>query len=174
VVHGIVTRHGGGIAVESVEGQGTTFTVILPRAGSEEFPAVNDVAVADQPADRGHGERVLVVEDERTTRTGLHESLTALGYEVVSVASGEEAGLLPADPPFALLLTDLMLPGIRGAQLAAGLRDRWPGLRVVLMSGYTDDEALRREVEVCGVRFLQNPFEIGALARELRAALRGE
>lgn len=172
VVHGIVTRHGGSIAVESVEGQGTTFTVILPRAGSGEFPAVKDVAETDHPDDRGHGERVLVVEDEHTTRTGLHESLTALGYDVVSVASGEEAGLLPADPPFALLLTDLMLPGIRGAQLAAGLRDRWPNLKVVLMSGYTDDDALRREVEACGVRFLQKPFEIGALARELRAALR--
>ena len=116
---------------------------------------------------------MLVVEDEDGAREGLAELLTMLGYEVTAVGSGEEAGALPAEPAPDLLLTDLMLPGIDGAALAAGLRDRWPRLKVVLMSGYTEDEAVRRGVEEGAVHFLQKPFDVAALARAVRAALAG-
>jgi DNA-binding NtrC family response regulator len=119
----------------------------------------------------GHGERILVVEDEDAAREALRDILESLGYEVVAAASGEEAGLLPAEEPFDVLLTDLMLPGVGGAQLVVGLQDRWPALRVILMSGYTEDEVARRGIGEGTVRFLQKPFDMNRLAREIRAAL---
>ncbi|MFI5142674.1 MAG: PAS domain S-box protein, partial [Thermoanaerobaculales bacterium] len=140
VVHGIVTQAGGRIEVESIAGKGTVFRVLFPRAEAPTPPVVQERPAASS-SDAGRGERILIVEDEGGTREGLREIVTSLGYEVVAVASGEEAGSLPAEPSFDLLLTDLMLPGIAGPELAVGLHERWPELRVILMSGYTEDEA---------------------------------
>ena len=111
------------------------------------------------------------MEDEDGAREGLRDILRSLGYEVVAAASGEEARALPAEPPFDVLLTDLMLPGISGPQLAAGLQERWPSLRVILMSGYAEDEAVRTGVGEGAIRFLQKPFDMARLAREIRGAL---
>lgn len=77
---------------------------------------------------------------------------------------------LPVAPALDLLLTDLMLPGIAGPDPAVGLQERWPGLRVILMSGHTEDEAVRRGVDKGNGHFLQKPFDVTALAREVRAA----
>ncbi len=170
VVHGIVSAHGGRIDLESAPGRGTTFRIVLPRAASGTHLIVSDAVVAGELA-TGRGERVLLVEDEEAARAGLIEILTMLGYRVDAVGSAEEAGRLPAKPPFDLLLTDLMLPGASGSDLARGLRERWPGLKVILMSGYANDEAVRRGVAAGAVRFLQKPFDMETLARELRAAL---
>ncbi len=171
VVHGIVTRHGGRIEVESAGGRGTTFRIILPTSGSGALPVVTEAAKAAVELPVGQGERVLVVEDEGATREGLRDILRNLGYEVVAAASGEEAGELPVEQPFDVLLTDLMLSGVSGSQLAAGLQERWPSMRVILMSGYPEDEALRSGVDQRKVRFLQKPFDIARLAQEIRAAL---
>ena len=170
VVHGIVDQAGGNIEVESASGTGTVFKILFPRTSLGAPLPVVDVPAAFEPA-AGHGERVLVVEDEDAARQGLLEILTALGYDAAAVASGEDAGALPAKPPFDLLLTDLMLPGIAGPELAVGLHERWPQMRVILMSGYAEDEAVRRGVRSGQVRFLQKPFDIATLARELRSAL---
>ena len=144
VVHGIVTQAGGRIEVENVGGRGTIVRVLLPRAAAGTPPEAQE-ATAEPRAVAGRGERVLIVEDEDGAREGLRDILTGLGYETVAVASGEEAGTLPDEPPYDLLLTDLMLPGIAGPELAVGLHERWPALRVILMSGYTEDEAVRQD-----------------------------
>jgi PAS domain S-box-containing protein len=171
VVHGIVAQHGGRIEVESAVGKGTTFKVTLPGVALGESAAVGAPGTATSDLPMGKGERVLIVEDEEAARATLRDILVSLGYEVVATGSGEEAGLLPADPPFDLLLTDLMLPGISGQALVRGLRDRWPAMKIVLMSGYTDDEAVRHGVSLGEVAFLQKPFGISSLARELRVTL---
>jgi PAS domain S-box-containing protein len=171
VVHGIVASHGGRVELQSEVGTGTRIRVVLPEKAGPAGPRAVPPASAALPA--GHGERVLVVEDEVAARQGLAEILVMLGYEVITVGSGESAGLLPDDPPFDVLLTDLMLPDVDGAALAQGLIDRWPKLKVIIMSGYGEDEALRHARELGPVVFLQKPFDIGTLARELRAALEG-
>src|SRR5664280_263112 len=171
VVHGIVTQHGGVVTFEDRPGGGTSFRVALPRAGSGEHPIVSTPTVDTSSSPAGHGERVLVVEDEEGARQGLAEILRMLAYDVVAVGSGEEAGLLPHDPGFDVLLTDMMLPGCAGSDLARGLLERWPTLKVILMSGYTEDEAVRRGALAGRLRFLQKPFDMGSLAREIRGAL---
>ncbi len=173
VVHGIVDSHRGTVEVESRVNVGTNVRVVLPRSAPGPEPAA---PTEDGPArwPTGSGERLLVVEDEESARRSLMEILTMLGYEVRAVGSAEEAGLLPLEPRFDLLLTDLILPGASGADLARGLVDRWPGLHVVVMSGYTDDVEIRRGISRGEVRFLQKPFDIQALASELRAALHDE
>jgi PAS domain S-box-containing protein len=176
VVHDIVAWHAGYIDLVTEVGHGTTFTIVLPAAQSPRGAAVATAGPKPTPPlfpTQSAGERILVVEDETGARDALRQVLQALGYTVTTTASAEEAGLLPATPPFQLLLTDIMLPGILGTEVAAGLQDRWPGLHVILMSGYLPDDAVRREVESGRVRFLQKPFGVATLAAEIHSALTG-
>ena len=170
VVHGIVAHHAGRLELETHEGRGTRIRVVLPCPGPGAAASSRAPAAAVELA-AGHGERVLVVEDEDGARDGLREILTSVGYETVAVGSGAEAGVLATEPGFALLLTDLMLPDVAGQDLAASLQARWPALAVVFMSGYAEDDALRRGIEAGRVRFLQKPFGMHALTTALRAAL---
>jgi PAS domain S-box-containing protein len=170
VVRAIVEQHGGAIQLESGVGRGTTFRITFP-ASDAAAAASDGPSSGDKPLPRGRGERVLIVEDEQGAREGIAEILTSLGYTVFAAASGEDAQALPAEPPFDLLLTDLMLPGMAGPELAVEMVGRWPRLRVILMSGYTEDEAVKRRIAAELVRFLQKPFDMARLAHEVRAAL---
>ncbi|HXY70568.1 MAG TPA: PAS domain S-box protein [Gemmatimonadales bacterium] len=170
VVHGIVTQHGGEVDVQSTVGKGTTFRVLLPRRADASDGAAPATA-AGGALPRGDGQRVLLVEDNDAVRRAFERLLLRLGYDVRAVASAEEAEALPMPQPIALLLTDMVLPGVSGAVLAARLRERWPTLRVIFMSGYTEDEVLRKKAALGEERFLQKPVDLPTLAREVHAAL---
>lgn len=172
VVHGIATQHGGRVEVVSEVGQGSTFSVFLPRASGQlttkPWPGTDDALPA------GKGQRLLLVEDEAVARESLAQVLQSLGYLVTAVASAEEAVLLPEEPKYDLLLTDFLLPGASGVQLAAQLVDRWPNLKLVVMSGYAQDQVLKERVWAGKIRFLQKPFTVEHLARELALALQAQ
>lgn len=173
VVHGIVAAHQGHIDIDTTVGVGTRIRVSLPRATGTAGAAPDDELDVEQAVVEGGGERVLVVEDEPGARDGLRDILTFLGYRVETAPSGEDALSLPVEPGFEILLTDVMLPGTSGLEVARQLGARWPGLKVILMSGYAADETLRRGVTAGHLRFLQKPFDMATLAREIRAALEG-
>jgi PAS domain S-box-containing protein len=170
VVHGVVIEHGGTVGLSSVPGEGTSVRIELPRTTAEPAaPRPLRGGFADIVP--GHGERVLVIEDEEGARQGLWDVLGLLGYRVVAVGSGDEAGLLPQSSHFDALLTDYMLPDATGPQLVQGLCERWPGLRVIVMSSYSEDEVRHQPEFGDTMSFLQKPFDMGTLARKLRLAL---
>lgn len=172
IAYRFVQNHGGRIDVESGTGNGTLLRVVFPAA---DVPStVSAAAETGSELIPGQGEQILVVEDEEATRDGLAALLGMLGYSVRTSQNGEDALALPAMPAPDLLLTDVLLPGITGAVLAEQLRERWPRLKVILMSGYTSDIALLRSATGKPARFLQKPFEMARLSRELRAALDDE
>ncbi|MDP3767351.1 MAG: ATP-binding protein, partial [Dehalococcoidia bacterium] len=153
--YGIAKQHGGFISVYSELGIGTTFKVYLPRAGG--------VAAGPAPvgeAARGGTETVLLVEDDPKVRNVTARMLHTLGYTVLEAGSAEQAltRLQAHRGPVHLLITDAVLPAVGGRQLAGQVQAARPGTRVLYMSGYTDDVALKHRLLERGVHFLQKPF----------------
>jgi CheY-like chemotaxis protein len=172
-VYRIVTHSGGHISVYSEARRGTSFKVYLPRIAAGAFvPPPLDVEAAGAA---GGGETVLLVEDAEALRRMTREVLEAAGYTVLEAASGGEALRLSGahQDRIHVLLTDLVMPDMGGRELAGWLRVADPQLRVMFMSGYTDQAAVERGEVADGARFLQKPFASDRLLRVLREALDG-
>jgi PAS domain S-box-containing protein len=169
VVHGIVAAHGGRIAAECPAEGGTLIRVELPLQGPAAVP--EPVAASEEDVPTGRGERVLLVEDDQAAREGLSGILEMLGYSVVAVGAGEEAVGIDEQVPFAIVLTDSMLPGMPGIEVVRRLRERRPALKAILMSGYAAPGVIEAAVAMNQLRFLQKPFEMADLARTLRDVL---
>ncbi|MBI4877675.1 MAG: PAS domain S-box protein [Acidobacteria bacterium] len=168
-VYGIVRQNGGWIAVRSEPGKGTTFRIYLPRA--EAGPAKPDAA--PPPMELHGSETILVVEDQADVRRLATRVLEAHGYTTLQAGSGAEALQLVRDHagPIHLLLTDVVMPGMNGRELAGELTPRRPEMKVLLMSGYSESVVARRGVLDPGFTLLAKPFTSDELASAVRRVL---
>lgn len=167
-VHGIVTQSGGDLQITSTLGEGTTFNIYLPAAN------VAQQRMPKRGAQAAPGsETVLVVEDVEVVRSLLHKILEDKGYEVITANGGAEAIELvrTLSRPVDLLVTDMVMPGMSGRDLCRELHILHPDLRVIYMSGHTQDAALHQEAETGQVDFLQKPFSVNALVELVRQVL---
>ncbi len=170
-VYGIVTQSGGEVRLDSAPGRGTTVDILFPRA--EERPPDPAPAGAESArGPRGSG-TILLVEDEEGVRALAEEILTAAGYRVFVAAAGREALEVCAGHggTIDLLLTDVVMPGLSGRELARRIRAAHPGVRLLYISGYTDAELHRHGVLEGGFSLLEKPFTPEELERRVREIL---
>lgn len=171
VVYGIVKQIGGLILADSEPGQGTTFKIYIPSVEEEAADLIEDERL---PTDDFTGsETILVVEDDERLLALGRKILTQKGYRILGAKSGEEALEVykAADTRIDLLLTDVVMPGMNGRELAEHMESLRPGLKVLYMSGYTDDTITRHGVLPEGIEFLEKPFTMEGLARKVRGVL---
>jgi PAS domain S-box-containing protein len=168
-VFGVVKQSGGGIYVYSEPGRGTTFKIYLP--------AGHGAATADLDADNGQAQRgsetIMVVEDDPGVRDLVRLMLEANGYHVLAVADASEAARVCAASRVDLLLTDVVMPDVNGRALAERLSDIAPGMRVLFMSGYSDEAVHRHGQLTKTAAFLEKPFTERALTLKVREVLDG-
>jgi CheY-like chemotaxis protein len=168
-VHAIVTRSGGSVSVDSEVGKGTSFKVHFPRTDAAEVVAETPSLVA-----RPHtgAETVLVVEDADGLRELTRRLLLRQGYTVLVAQNADEAlDLFEQNPSIGVVLTDVVMPGASGPELTSRLVERRPGLKVIYMSGYTDEAIVQHGVLKPGIAFLHKPFTSETLGRKIREVL---
>jgi PAS domain S-box-containing protein len=169
-VYGIIQQSGGSICVQSEPGHGTTFKIYLPRAHELAAAAESGVEETNKP---GGNETVLLVEDEDAVRHMAQEILQSNGYCVLDASNGNEAVRVSAEHKgtIDLMVTDVVMPQLGGRELAEKLFVTRPEMRVLYMSGYTDDAIVHHGVVDGRASFLEKPFTSDALARKIREVL---
>jgi two-component system, cell cycle sensor histidine kinase and response regulator CckA len=169
-VYGIVTQAGGDVSIASEPGLGSTVTVLLP-AGTT--PVAAEPAPAEEPATAGHGETLLVVEDEAALREVAGRILSGAGYAVLTAEGGAEALELAAahDGTIDLLVSDVVMPGMLGKELAERLVAARPETRVLFMSGYAQPVLASQGTLDPGVVLLEKPFTAAGLLAAVRRRL---
>jgi CheY-like chemotaxis protein len=168
-VYGIVKQSGGHISVYSEISHGTTFKIYLPE---HDAPGMTEPAAVEGAIPRG-SETVLLVEDEDVVRGLARQILEQAGYHVLEASRGEEALRLCAahEQPIQLVLTDVVMPETSGKEVADRLRTLRPEIKVLFMSGYTDEAIVHHGVLDAKVEFIQKPFTPVALARKVREVI---
>ena len=171
-VYGVIKQSDGYIGVESAPGRGATFRIYLPRLEGAADAAAEDVAPPAGAAAHG-SETILIAEDETTVRAVATQALERRGYRVLQAGNGPEALALMAGggATVDLLLSDVIMPGMSGPELAERLVKRQPGLKVLFMSGYAEDAVESRGVLGLGAPLVLKPFTPDDLARRVREVL---
>jgi two-component system cell cycle sensor histidine kinase/response regulator CckA len=169
-VHGIVKQSGGHLGVYSEAGKGATFKVYLPRVEGEATPTQSSKKAKKV---RGGSETILLLEDEEAVKTLASEILQERGYTVLASASAEDALQISEQHKgtIHLLLTDVVMPQMSGRKVAELLAPRRPEIKVLYMSGYTDNAIVHHGILDAGTAFLQKPFTPETLARKVREVL---
>lgn len=173
-VYGIVRQSGGFLDVESIVGKGTTFLIYLPRSTEIEVQDEPKTIETPDTKDLTGTECILLVEDEDAVRTFSQRALVNKGYEVLSAESGETALSLfekQGDKKIDLLITDVVMPGMDGPTLAQRIRQSSPNMRIIFMSGYTEDKLKDHMGE--RTYFLPKPFTLKQLAAKVKEVLEG-
>jgi CheY-like chemotaxis protein len=169
-VYGITKQSDGYVLLDSEPGRGASFRIYLPRV--DEHAVDNEAAGTERDTPRG-SESILVVEDEEMLRKLACHVLRSQGYSILEAANAGEALLLceKYPEPIPLMITDVVMPQMSGPELAARLRSLRPEMRVLYMSGYTDDSVVRHGLADPTMAFIQKPFSPAVLARTVRAVL---
>jgi CheY-like chemotaxis protein len=171
-VFGIIQQNGGSVWVYSEPGKGTSFKVYLPIVEG----TVEEVRPTISPTTLRGSETILLVEDEDQVRAVARGILKRQGYRIVEARNGGEALLLCEKHPGAidLLLSDVVMPQMSGPELAQRLAAVRPTMKILCMSGYTDDAVVRHGALEAGIAFIQKPFTPETLARKVREVLDSE
>ena len=169
-VYGIVQQSGGSVSVESEQGLGTTFQILLPESRPE---SATPAEPAPPRVHLGGSETILLVEDEDSVRMVLQRMLSQLGYTVLTATHGEDALRLRSHYKgrLDLIISDLVMPMMSGPQLIERMRELGEPARVLFISGYAGDAILRRDGFPPGTEFIQKPFPLDALPRKVREIL---
>jgi PAS domain S-box-containing protein len=170
-IYGFARQSGGNVTIYSEAGKGTTVNLYLPRAGA---PSARDAAPVAMPsAADGHGELVLIVEDDDRVRRLTATRLTELGYRVLEASHGAAAlALLKETPGVEIVFSDLVMPGgMSGFDLARQIREGYPHVRIVLTSGYSAELMNQADIAQLNLQVLRKPYRQSELARAIRAAL---
>ena len=178
-VHGIIGQMGGRIFLHNRPGEGATFRIFLPALSEEEARAAARETEAAAPkipesADLTGKGRILIVEDEDGVRNIVVRALGMCGYEIHEAEDGDEAlEIIEDEPPFDLVLTDIMMPEMDGPTLITQAGDKLSGAKVIFMSGYAETAMREKLSEIDGAGYLQKPFTLKRVAAAVKEALGG-